>query len=459
MTARVLIVDDILANIKLLKARLTAEYFEVVTATNGHDALKICSEGHCDIVLLDVMMPGIDGFEVCRRLKSDPKTAFLPVIMVTALDQASDRVKGLEAGADDFLTKPVNDIALLTRVKSLVRLKMLTDELSIRSSTTRDLGLNNNDILKEVDSGRRGKILLVDDRRSSYERVANALSVENDVDLERDAQEALFRAADFPYELIIVSMAVANFDPLRLCSQLRGLERTRLVPILLIVDAEDESRLLRGLDIGVNDYLQRPIDRNEMRARVRTQVRRKRFTDHLRDSMHQTMEMAVTDALTGLNNRRYLETHLASLVDQSIARRKALSLVIVDIDFFKKINDTYGHDVGDEVLVEFAARIRKNIRGIDLACRYGGEEFVIVMPETDNALAYMVAERLRQRIAAEPFMVSGGATALDVTISLGLSEISVGGDTPATLMKRADEALYEAKRSGRNRVVIESKAA
>lgn len=459
MTARVLIVDDILANIKLLKARLTAEYFEVVTATNGHDALKICSEGHCDIVLLDVMMPGLDGFEVCRLLKNDPKTAFLPVIMVTALDQASDRVKGLEAGADDFLTKPVNDIALLTRVKSLVRLKMLTDELSIRSSTTRDLGLNGNDILKEVDNGRRGKILLVDDRRSSYERVANALSVENDVDLERDAQEALFRAADFSYELIIVSLAVADFDPLRLCSQLRGLERTRLVPILLIVEAEDESRLLRGLDIGVNDYLQRPIDRNEMRARVRTQIRRKRFTDHLRDSMHQTMEMAVTDALTGLNNRRYLESHLTSLVEQSIARRKALSLVIVDIDFFKKINDTYGHDVGDEVLVEFAARIRKNIRGIDLACRYGGEEFVIVMPETDNALAYMVAERLRQRIAAEPFLVSGGATALDVTISLGLSEINPGGDTPATLMKRADEALYEAKRGGRNRVVTEARAA
>lgn len=459
MTARVLVVDDILANIKLLQARLTAEYFEVITATNGHDALKICSEGHCDIVLLDVMMPGIDGFEVCRRLKSDPKTAFLPVVMVTALDQASDRVKGLEAGADDFLTKPVNDIALLTRVKSLVRLKMLTDELSVRSSTTRELGLDEVQFLAEVDRKQRGKVLLVDDRRSSYERIANALSVEHDVDLERDPQEALFRAADQDYELVVVSLALESFDPLRLCSQLRSLERTRLLPILLVVEAEDESRLLRGLDIGVNDYLQRPIDRNEMRARVRTQIRRKRYTDRLRDSVHQTMEMAVTDALTGLHNRRYLESHLSSLVEQSVARRKALSLVIVDIDFFKKINDTYGHDVGDEVLKEFAARIRKNIRGIDLACRFGGEEFVIVMPETDSGLAYMVAERLRQRIAAEPFLVSGGANTLDVTVSLGLSAINPEGDTPAAMLKRADEALYEAKRSGRNRVVTDAKAA
>ena len=459
MTARVLIVDDILANIKLLQARLTAEYFEVITATNGHDALEICAQGNCDIVLLDVMMPGIDGFEVCRRLKGNPQTAFLPVVMVTALDQASDRVQGLEAGADDFLTKPVNDVALLTRVKSLVRLKMLTDELAMRTSTTRELGLDEVQFLAEVDRKQRGKVLLVDDRRSSYERIANALSVENDVDLERDAQEALFRAADDTgYELVVVSLDLQGYDALRLCSQLRSLERTRLLPILLVIEADDEKRLIRGLDIGVNDYLQRPIDKNEMRARVKTQIRRKRFTDKLRDSVHQTMEMAVTDALTGLHNRRYLENHLASLVDQAINRRKALSLVIVDIDHFKSINDTHGHDVGDEVLREFAGRIRKNIRGIDLACRFGGEEFVIVMPETDSALAFMVAERLRERIADEPFMIAGGAKTIDVTISIGLSALTALDDTPASMLKRADEALYAAKRSGRNKVVCDEAA-
>src|SRR5262245_42098821 len=132
MSARVLVVDDILANVRLLEAKLSAEYFDVVTAMNGADALESVQRSRPDIVLLDVMMPGIDGIEVCRRIKSNPQTQHIPVVMVTALDQPEDRVKGLEAGADDFLTKPVNDLALFCRVKSLVRLKMLTDELRAR---------------------------------------------------------------------------------------------------------------------------------------------------------------------------------------------------------------------------------------------------------------------------------------------------------------------------------------
>src|ERR1043165_6569839 len=141
MTARILVVDDVAANLKLMEARLSAEYFDVVTALSGQEALAVCERAECDIVLLDVMMPDIDGFEVCRRLKANPSTHHLPVIIVTALDQASDRVKGLEAGADDFLTKPVSDIALIARVRSLVRLKLVTDELRMRAATTREIGI------------------------------------------------------------------------------------------------------------------------------------------------------------------------------------------------------------------------------------------------------------------------------------------------------------------------------
>src|SRR5215831_13503208 len=141
MTARVLVVDDVPANVKLMEARLSAEYFDVVTALSGHEALAMCERAECDIVLLDVMMPDMDGFEVCRRLKANPSTHHLPVIMVTALDQASDRVKGLEAGADDFLTKPVSDIALVARVRSLTRLKLVTDELRMRAATSKEIGI------------------------------------------------------------------------------------------------------------------------------------------------------------------------------------------------------------------------------------------------------------------------------------------------------------------------------
>jgi len=196
MTARILVVDDIQANVKLLEARLMAEYFQVLTATNGRDALQICDNGQVDLVLLDVMMPEMDGFEVCTRLKSNPKTAHLPIVMVTALDQPQDRVRGLEAGADDFLTKPVSDLALITRVKSLVRLKMLTDELRLRANTGRDLGLEPMLDLKDETGGRKAKILVVDDRPSSYERIVKYLATEHTVAVIPDPQEALFRAAD-----------------------------------------------------------------------------------------------------------------------------------------------------------------------------------------------------------------------------------------------------------------------
>lgn len=456
MSARVLVVDDVPANVKLLEARLSAEYFDVVTASSGAQALEICARARCDIVLLDVMMPDMDGFEVCRRLKTSPATHFVPVVMITALDSPSDRVRGLEAGADDFLTKPVSDVVLIARVRSLTRLKMMTDELRLRAATSLEIGMQAPERDAVADAGKGGRILLVDDRASSYERLAAVLSAEHAVDVETDPSEALFHAAENNYDLLIVSLGLENFDGLRLCSQTRSLERTRHVPILAIADANSNTRLLRGLEIGVTDYLLRPVDKNELLARVRTQVRRRRYTDHLRDNVQNSIEMAVTDGLTGLHNRRYMESHLVTLAEQASMRGKPLALMMLDIDYFKSINDGYGHDAGDDVLREFAVRVRKSIRGIDLACRYGGEEFVIVMPETDLKVAGIVAERLRRSIAGEPFAVHNGAKRIEVTISIGLSMLERKGEPVADVLKRADLALYRAKHDGRNRVVAEA---
>ena len=359
MTARVLVVDDVLTNIKLLEARLTAEYFDVLTATNGPQALALCNEGKCDIVLLDVMMPGMDGFEVCRRLKASPHTAHIPVVMVTALDQPADRVKGLDAGADDLLTKPIDEMAVLARVRSLSRLKVTLDELRARAATSASLGLADPAADTLADNGAKGKILLVEDRAASAERVVTAMSKHHEIIVEPRPQEALFKAAEGNFDLIIVSLGLENFDCLRLCSQLRSLERTRSLPILTIAEQEDRQKVLRGLDLGVNDYLMRPIDRNELTARVRTQIRRKRYVDQLKDSVQASMELALTDALTGLNNRRFLERHFAALLYEATHKNFPLSLMILDIDHFKLVNDNYGHDAGDEVLKSFAARIKE----------------------------------------------------------------------------------------------------
>jgi two-component system cell cycle response regulator len=456
VTARILVVDDVPANVKLLEARLSAEYFEVVTAMSGVEALAICEKAECDIVLLDVMMPDMDGFEVCRRLKANRITHHIPVVMVTALDAPSDRVKGLDAGADDFLTKPVSDVALIARVRSLSRLKMMTDELRMRAVTSREIGIQDPENQAMADAGRAGRVLIIDDRAASAERFSQMLSSGHSVDIERDPSDALFRAAEGNYDLAIVSLALKDHDALRLCSQLRSLDRTRNVPILAICEADDNARMIRGLEIGVNDYLLRPVDKNELHARVRTQIRKKRYTERLRDNVQQSIEMAITDGLTGLYNRRYMESHLGALVEQATARGKPLAVFVLDIDYFKSVNDTYGHDAGDDVLREFSTRIKKSIRGIDLACRLGGEEFVIVMPETDMAVATIVAERLRRRIASEAFAIAQGTKHIEVTISIGLATLDTVEDTAATILKRADQALYRAKRDGRNRVVADA---
>ena len=455
MTARVLVVDDIMSNVKLLEARLTAEYFEILTASSGREALDILERERIDVVLLDVMMPGMDGFEACRHIKQDPRTAHVPVIMVTALDQPADKVHGLEAGADDFLTKPVDDIALVTRVKNLARLKVLSDEMLMRASTTQQMGMGEAPSLDWQNANESGHVLIVEDQGRAAQRLVDTLRTVHTVTLESDPQAALLKLSEQPVDVLVVSLSLTNADGLRLCSQVRSLERTRHLPILIIVEPSDEARLLRGLDMGVNDYVVGPIDRHEMMARVKTQVKRKRHADLLKARLEESVEMAITDGLTGLHNRRYMEGHLKTLVSQSIQSGRSLSLLVADIDYFKSVNDTYGHDVGDHVLREFARRFRRNTRGIDLACRLGGEEFVIIMPDTDLARAIQVGERLRATIAADPFSIASNKE-LRVTASVGISTLENRDDTPETLFKRADRALYSAKREGRNRVVADA---
>lgn len=455
MTARVLIVDDIPTNVRLLEARLSAEYFEVATASSGSEALSIIDKGDIDIVLLDVMMPEMDGFEVCRRIKSNSATQHLPVLMITALDQPSDRVKGLEVGADDFLTKPVDDVQLMARVKSLVRLKSLTDELRARALTGQEIAIE--DAMRAMDSisADGGRILLVDTDPRHASRLKGYLDATNEVDVLADPAEAAMSIATGSYELAIVSMALADFDPLRVCSQMRTAEQTRTLPILLVAEEADRPRVVRGLDLGVNDFIMRPIERNELLARVRTQIRRQRYAVELRQSMTNTLALAVTDELTGLYNRRYFDRHLSLMLDKAREQDRDMALMLIDMDYFKEINDTHGHDAGDAVLKEFALRLRRNIRGVDLACRFGGEEFVVLMPDTDYRQAEGVAERVRMSVAERVFEGSDG-TEMKITVSVGVTLNEGEHDTPDTILKRADIALYRAKREGRNRVVLDA---
>ncbi|MFQ6017708.1 MAG: PleD family two-component system response regulator, partial [Kiloniellaceae bacterium] len=405
-----------------------------------------------DIILLDVMRPGMDGVEGARRIRADPNTRHIPIVMVTALTETSDRVRGLEAGADDFLSKPLNDIALFARVRSLARLKVMMDELRIRHAAAGEFGITEAKPL-DGEEENHGLILLVEGEDLTAAKIARYLTEDgHEVARATDGTEALECSRGRAFDLIIVSLHLAGEDGLRLCSQFRSQDQTRHVPVLLILDEGDLQELAKGLDLGVTDYLIRPIDRNELRARTRTQVRRRRYHDQLRNMLEKSVSMAYVDALTGVYNRRYMNAHLDRKIMEIADSAKPVSVMIFDIDHFKAVNDTYGHASGDEVLKGVAERVSGGIRDFDLLARYGGEEFVVIMPNTPAGLALMVAERLRRRLEAEAFPISGGGEPVPITASMGVATTTDPGETADSLLARADGALYAAKESGRNRV-------
>jgi two-component system cell cycle response regulator len=453
VTGRILVVDDIEANVRLLQAKLQAEYYHVLTASDGATALAIAAEEKPDLLLLDVMMPGMDGFEVCRRLKDDPETRHIPIVLVTALDGRADRITGLEAGADEFLTKPIDDVLLFARVKSLTRLKLVIDELRQREASGRRIGVIAGAASRLGGAG--GRVLIVDDQERQAQRMYAELAIEHRPVWESDPEKAHLSARG-PVDLIIVNTMARSFDGLRFAAQIRSDESTRHLPILGIIDPDDRPRLVKALEIGLNDVLTRPIDPQELSARVKSQVRGKRYTDFLRNNLDHSLELAVTDQLTGLHNRRYMTGQLGALVNRAARGGDPVSALMIDIDHFKKINDGFGHDIGDEVLREFAVRLASNVRAIDLPCRYGGEEFVVIMPGTRLEDAEKIAERIRRHVAGSPFRVSGGAESLTVTISIGVAATVGEGDNAEALLKRADEAMYMAKSTGRNAVMVKA---
>jgi two-component system cell cycle response regulator len=450
MSARVLVVDDIEQNRKLLQDKLKNEYFHVITAVDGLDAIDKALAEEPDVILMDVMMPRLNGVDACRQLKMDSRTEHIPIVLVTALNEREDRLRGLGAGADDFLTKPVNDLHLLSRVRALTKYKMVADELRKREASGKRIG-----VIDAVVSGKANepaRILVVDENERQARRICRYLEgLHRPISHSEATQLGLSGSM---VDLMIVSLSNEKLDGLRLCAYFRSLESTRDLPILVVAEPDDEKKAVRALDLGASDIVIKPIDPEELSARVKTQVRKKRYLDALRARLDQSMELAVTDQLTGLHNRRYMRAQIESFVKRSNMGGMPVSVLLCDIDHFKKVNDIHGHGAGDDVLREFGRRLSENIRPMDLACRYGGEEFVVIMPETTQGLAHAAAERLRVIMEESPFTIGRGDQ-LRVTMSGGVATIIPPEDTVDALMKRADEALYRAKGNGRNMVEVE----
>ena len=448
MTARVLIVDDEAECLSALDRQLGDEFFDTLTADCGEDALALARREAPDLILLDALMPGLDGFETCKRLKADPETAHIPVVMMTTVDQPAARLRGLSVGADDFLVSPVRDVELFARVRSLVRLKTLFDEIRAREATGGLMGFG---AALDVSAGEdRATIIVVDDGNERIPEFLTMLRSFGTV-VTVPADRAIDRLRKTPCDIAVVGLTGGRLDGLRLVSRLRSHSETRQLPVLAFVDSVDTSPLVKGFELGINDCVKLPVDMLEVVARVRTLLRRKRLTERMRQNVLLSMRLATTDAVTGLYNRHYMTHHLTSMISRARAGSRPVALIMVDIDHFKRINDTWGHAAGDKALRVVADRLAANVRGVDLTARYGGEEFVVVMPDTDLLSAIAVAERLRSSVADDP--VAAGEQQLPITISLGVAVLKDDDEDGVALLSRADHALYAAKRGGRNRVV------
>ena len=455
MTARILIVDDVPTNTRLLEARLSAEYYQVSSARDGFEALNRAKTWQPDLILLDVMMPGMDGFECCRLLKTHQATLHIPVVMVTALGESAERLRGLEAGADDFLTKPVEYDTLMARVRSLVRLKRLLDEWRARVETARALGLGGDHMSIPGVAGTRA--LAIDAWDTNGDTIPRALALDGIVtDPVRTGAEALSAAAQYAYDLIVINLRLPNDDPLKLISALRAADSTHETPLLLVAESGERARVLRGFELGASDWLTMPVDENELRARARNQIRRKIYQDRFRADLGTALELALTDPLTSLYNRRYLGRHLDGLMRGH--EGPPIALLMIDVDHFKSVNDRYGHANGDVALKLIADNLRANVRAFDSLARYGGEEFVVVMPGSSVEEATGAAERLRLAVEATVFEPTPGHRHL-LSVSVGVACSSPDIVTPDALLNAADQALYAAKQHGRNRIELAPMAA
>jgi two-component system cell cycle response regulator len=455
MPGRILIVDDVPSSRLIARANLSMAYYDVLEAASGEEALEIARAEEPDLILLDVMMPGIDGFETCRRLKASVETAHIPVVMLSSLDNRADRMRGLESGADDFLTKPFEQTALLSRVSSLTRMKMMIDELRLRAETTRDLGLEP-PVSPDADLNYAdATILLVTGDDALAAEAAGELRERLGCGVERARGEAETRALlqSNAYDAFVLGADLADGEPMRIASMLRGRPNTRQAALIMMFRAGDRAGPSLAMDIGVPDYVLLPPDYPELAARLRVQLRRKHYSDQLRRSVDESMVKAVTDPLTGLYNRRYSNAHIDHMISRGKHESGGLAAMVLDLDRFKEVNDRHGHAAGDAVLVELARRLRESMRGMDLIARIGGEEFLVVMPEILPEHAERVAERVRHAVESPGFTLEGGATVLRLTVSIGLA-MHRPGESSAELIARADAALYKSKISGRNMVTL-----
>ena len=446
----ILIVDDELLNLKLLSGMLASEPYNLTTVTSGREALVKIKQQPPDIILLDIMMPDMDGFEVTRQLKNNSETKDIPIILVTALTEYQDKIKGLEVGADEFLNKPVQAEELLTRIQSLLRMKEYHERLSCKASTEESF-TRKIDLLNAEDQLQKGTVLLVEDN-PEYQHLLEFHLADQPYRLllATTGREALALIEKESIDCLLIDIMLPDVDGFTICEKIHENEAYRHIQTVGITSVEDLGLKIRGIEVGFDDYLIKPVNFTELKVRIKALLKKKAYLDQLQNKYHAVFQQAISDSLTGLYNNAYCKHFLK--IDLKKAERQGypISLIMADLDNFKQVNDEYGHITGDLVLKEIAAILAKTIRLTDVAARYGGEEFALILPYTNTEKAITLADRIIKAVHSHSFTIKETTLDLKLTISLGIATYPDHAASMTELFEQADQALYKAKQQGKD---------
>jgi len=451
---KILIVDDDPTSLKILESMLPSEKYEIIIATNGKEALQAAFDQFPDLVLLDIMMPDMDGFDVTRTIKRDPRTKDTPVILVTALDDPENKITGLEAGAEELLNKPIHSTELLARVNSMLRLKQYRDQLSIRTMT----GVSYSNIPKLQEDVYKPKeeiplILLVEDNELDARVVENAMKDQPyRLEVVTRGEDVFNRLRHDNVDLILLDIILPDLDGFEICRRLK--ENHRDIQVVIVTCLDDLDSKIKGVEFGADDYLVKPIVGRELKARIRVLLEKKGHLDSLRSHYEAALDSAILDWLTGLYNHGYFQQFLDYELKRALHQGFPVGLIMIDVDDFKIYNDTLGHSAGDAILRELGQVVRNIIREVDLAARYGGEEFAVVLPYTNGENAKIVAKRIHGAITSHDFFHDESIELHNPTVSMGISVFPEEASTKKELIEKADKMLYKAKQQGKNQFCI-----
>ncbi|MEO0829650.1 MAG: diguanylate cyclase [Pseudomonadota bacterium] len=474
MAGRILIVDSVATNRIVLNVKLASACYNVFQARDGEGALEMIRQEAPDLVVIDLELPDIDGRDLCRKIKADPRSATIPVIICATSLTRTLGVEILKAGAEEYMAKPINEQILMARVRSLLRNRHTADELTLREGTSRALGFSEPGAEPIYTPG--SVALIAGDTATSlnwrdalHGRIPDRRHIATREGVLRDRPPETQ-----PDVYVIRSVLNAYGDGLQLLSELRARPSSRHASIVMVIPEGSEDELAMALDLGASDVVREPIDPEEFSHRLAIQMQRKQQSDNLRRRVRDSLRLAVTDPLTGLHNRRYALAHLRRSLELSRESGRSFAVMMLDLDRFKEVNDRHGHQVGDAVLKEVSKRLQDNLRAIDLVARVGGEEFMVLMPDTEDAHAVNAAQRLCRVVDADPIIAQRPKTGQTEQTCLIRQTISIGVAVVEwklpyekqpievvieSILEETDQALYKAKNGGRNMVTLKSAAA